>query len=204
MSDSTGVNADAASMNSRDGWRVKEFESSMDDSISLWLEFVLDGVVQEGYAYRLKEWPADSCENSGERKRLYAVARAVARFANLGGDTQELRDVIQTLEDTGLTMGWEEAGWFVLDTFQEPGDTAEVRHYFLRDDRVLVWAEDSSVEEISLDDLYEELSTNEDESLLDQEGVSGQGPDHAEGLDDLISGPDGPGRGPRLPGHGGP
>ncbi|KKL62184.1 hypothetical protein LCGC14_2187760, partial [marine sediment metagenome] len=78
----------------RDGWRVKEFAASTDDTISLWLEFVQDGVPQGESSFCLRYWPQDTSVNSGQRERLRAAVTAIARYANLGGELPVLEEII--------------------------------------------------------------------------------------------------------------
>jgi len=179
------ISVDVGDLNPRDGWRVREFEANLDDSISLWLEFVQGGVPQEPHSPCLMKWPQDTSINSGERERLRAVATAIARFANLGGPMAAVRDLVQKIEDSGLTLDW--PGWNVLDTHQEPDD---VVHYLVNEaGQVLVWAEDAYFEMTTLAELNQDL-LHESEDLPAREAPPPEGPD-----------PVGPSRG-RLPGPG--
>jgi len=172
MSESNNVIANPEDTNPRDGWRVKEFEASMDDSISLWLEFVQDGVPREEHSFCLRRWLQDTSINSGQRERLRAVVTAIARYANLGGPLSALDDVVRRMEDTGLVIDW--AGWSVLDTHQEPDD---VIHYLVNGaGEVLVWAEDSYFELTTLDELNQDL-LHESEDVPNREDPPPEGPD---------------------------
>lgn len=173
MTDSNNVIAKLEDTNPRDGWRVKEFESSKDGSISLWLEFILDGEPREEFSTELAKWSDDSHENDGQRRRLKAAAVAIARFANLGGNTDDLHVILGVISQVGLTLDWEGQGWHVMDTQQEPDD---VYHYLANaEGQVLVWYEDVYIEMTTLDELHRDL-VDENEDLLDSEGAGAEEP----------------------------
>ena len=104
MSESNNVSVNVEDANPRDGWRVKEFDASTDDTISLWLEFVQDGVPQGESSFCLRYWPQDTSVNSGQRERLRAAVTAIARYANLGGELPVLEEIVRRIEATGLSL----------------------------------------------------------------------------------------------------
>jgi len=140
----------------RDGWRVRRRHSHT-QAPAEWLELVLlcKGIVVKRYT--VAAWDHSSNERpaqNGEIARLYELFRALCRYVTLGGDPEQLPDILWPFRNAGIVQLPKPPNEYKLvDTVQSLHHPTHVYQHCEHPDQLIVWLEDMQWRETTTTEL---------------------------------------------------